>query len=54
MKFEPATYEHAARLIGMTPWKVSRSRDLMVQGHIKAFETYHHTPVVVGIDIYNL
>ncbi|MFA5687583.1 MAG: uroporphyrinogen decarboxylase family protein [Kiritimatiellales bacterium] len=54
MKFEPAVYEHAARLIGKTPWDVSRSGELMVQAHTAAFETYHHTPVVAGIDIYNL
>ena len=54
MKFEPAIYEHAAKLIGKTPWQVSRDKDLIVQGHKKAFETYRHAPVVVGIDIYNL
>ena len=54
MKFEPAIYEHAAKLIGKTPWEVSRSGALMVQGHMAAFEKYRHTPVVVGIDIYNL
>ena len=54
MKFEPAIYEHAAKLIGKTPWEVSRSGALIVEGHVAAFETYCHTPVVVGIDIYNL
>ena len=54
MKFEPAIYEHAAKLIGKSPWEVSRDKDLMVQGHQTAFETCRHTPVVVGIDIYNL
>jgi uroporphyrinogen-III decarboxylase len=54
MKFEPAIYEHAAKLIGKTPWEVSRSKELIVQGHKAAFELYRHMPVVVGIDIYNL
>lgn len=54
MKFEPAIYEHAAKLLGKTPWETSRSKELIVQGHIKAYETYKHMPVVVGIDIYNL
>lgn len=54
MKFEPAVYEHAAKLIGKSPWEVSRSKELMVQGHKAAFDLYRHTPVVVGIDIYNL
>ena len=54
MKFEPAVYEHAAKLIGKTPWEVSRSKELIVEAHRIAFELYRHTPVVVGIDIYNL
>jgi len=54
MKFEPAIYEHAAKLLGKTPWEVSRSKELIVQGHKAAFEKYHHRPVVAGIDIYNL
>ncbi|MEI8206578.1 MAG: uroporphyrinogen decarboxylase family protein [Kiritimatiellales bacterium] len=54
MKFFPAVYEHAAKVIGRTPWEVSRSKALMVNAHRAAFELYHHTPVVVGIDIYNL
>lgn len=54
MKFQPAVYEHAARLIGRTPWEVSRDRDLLVQAHKAAFATYQHRPVVVGIDVYNL
>lgn len=54
MKFEPAIYEHAAKLIGKTPWEVSRSKGLIVEAHRTAFELYGHTPVVVGIDIYNL
>jgi uroporphyrinogen decarboxylase len=54
MKFEPAIYEHAAKLIGKTPWEASRNKDLIVKGHKAAFELYRHTPVVVGIDIYNL
>jgi uroporphyrinogen decarboxylase len=54
MKFEPAVYEHAAKLIGKTPWEASRSRELIVEAHRAAYELYCHTPVVVGIDIYNL
>lgn len=54
MRFEPAVYEHAAKLIGKTPWEASRSGMLIVQGHKAAFELYRHTPVVVGVDIYNL
>ena len=54
MKFEPAIYEHAARLIGKTPWEVSRSKELIIEGHRAAFRKYRHMPVVIGIDIYNL
>lgn len=54
MRFEPAIYEHAAKVIGKFPWEVSRSKELMVEAHRAAFELYRHTPVVVGIDIYNL
>ena len=54
MKFTPAIYEHAAKLIDKTPYEVSRSSDLLFQAHVKAFNTYQHTPVVIGIDIYNL
>jgi len=49
-----AVYEHAAALIGADLWEASRSEDLMFESHAKAYETYNHAPIVVGIDIYNL
>lgn len=52
--FSPSVYEHAARLIGRTPWAVSRDADLLFAAHRTAFLEYRHAPVVVGIDIYNL
>lgn len=52
--FSPSVYEHAAFLIGRTPWEVSRSAQLMERAHRAAHERYGHSPVVVGIDIYNL
>jgi len=52
--FSPSVYEHAARVIDRSPWDVSRSCDLLAQGHIEAFRLYNHRPIVVGIDIYNL
>jgi len=52
--FAPSVYEHAALLIGRSPWDVSRDEDLMVAGHRRAHEMYEHVPIVVGIDIYNL
>jgi len=54
MDFSPSVYEHAAFLIGRTPWEVSRDADLLYEGHAEAYRRYGHSPVVVGIDIYNL
>lgn len=54
MQFAPAIYEHAARLIDKTPWEVSRDSELLFLAHAEAFRTYHHRPIVVGIDIYNV
>jgi uroporphyrinogen decarboxylase len=52
--FQPAIYEHAAAIIHKTPWQVSRDENLLVQAHSAAYERYGHTPITVGIDIYNL
>jgi len=54
VEFSPSVYEHAARVIGKSPWQVSRDVRLLSQGNIEAFRLYRHRPVVVGIDIYNL
>ncbi len=54
MQFAPSVYEHAARVINKSPWEVSRSEDLLFQGNVEAYHLYHHNPIVVGIDIYNL
>ncbi len=53
MELTPAVYEHAAALIGRTPWEASRDPEWMFAGHAEAFRLYHHCPIV-GIDIYNL
>jgi uroporphyrinogen decarboxylase len=52
--FSVSVYEHAAALIGRTPWDVSRDEDLLWQAHREAYLLYRHFPLVVGIDIYNL
>lgn len=52
--FTPVVYEHAARLIGRSPWAVSRDADFMFAGHRAAYLLYHHQVIAVGIDIYNL
>ncbi len=54
MDFSPSVYEHAAFLIGRTPWEVSRDAELLYEAHAEAYRRYRHSPIVVGIDIYNL
>jgi uroporphyrinogen decarboxylase len=54
VEFSPSVYEHAARVLGKSPWQVSRDVRLLSRGNIEAFRLYRHRPVVVGIDIYNL
>jgi uroporphyrinogen decarboxylase len=54
MDFYPSVYEHAAFLIGRTPWDVSRDGELLYQAHAEAYRRYRHAPIVLGIDIYNL
>ncbi|MFP4248754.1 MAG: uroporphyrinogen decarboxylase family protein [Armatimonadota bacterium] len=49
-----SVYEHAAALIGVTPWEASRDEELCFEAHREARLLYEHFPVVVGIDIYNL
>lgn len=52
--FSPSVYEHAARFVGRSPWEVSRDPELLWRAHKAAHEAYGHSPIVVGIDIYNL
>jgi len=47
-------FEHAAALIGRTPWEVSRDAGLLFQAHATAYRLYRHTPVIPAIDHYNL
>jgi uroporphyrinogen decarboxylase len=54
MEVSPSVYEHAARILGRTPWEVSRDGELIYQAHAAAYEFYQHTPIMPGIDIYNL
>ncbi len=54
MNISPSIYEHAAKLIGATPWEASRDPELMFRAHAEAYRRYRHTPIMPGIDIYNL
>lgn len=47
-------FEHAAALIGRTPWEVSRDAELLFQGHAAAYRLYPQTPIIPAIDHYNL
>jgi len=52
--FNPSVYEHAARFTGRGVYEVSRDAELIFEGHRAAWLEYRHTPIVLGIDIYNL
>lgn len=54
IEFSPVIYEHAAKLINKSPWEVSRSSEFFFKAHLEAYRRYGHSPVVIGIDIYNL
>lgn len=54
MELSPSVYEHAARFTGRTPWEVSRDGELLYEAHAAAYMAYRHTPIMPGIDIYNL
>ena len=54
MQISPSIYEHAAKMIGETPWRVSRDEELLYQAHAEAYRIYRHAPIMPGIDIYNL
>ncbi|OGO29699.1 MAG: hypothetical protein A2Z16_08460 [Chloroflexi bacterium RBG_16_54_18] len=52
--FEPFPYDHAASLVSLRPWEVSRSPELLFRAFKAAIERYHLSHIVLGIDIYNL
>lgn len=54
MEVSPSVYEHAAKFIGRTPWEVSRDGELIFEAHAAAHKYYGQTPIMPGIDIYNL
>lgn len=54
MELSPSVYEHAAAMIGRTPWEVSRDEELLFRAHAEAHRLYCQTPIMPGIDIYNL
>jgi uroporphyrinogen decarboxylase len=54
MRFVPVVYEHAAALINRRPYEVAFDSSLLASAHAEAFRRYRHSPVVVGIDVYNV
>lgn len=54
MDISPSIYEHAAQFVPYTPWEVSRDPELLYQAHAEAYRYYRQTPIMPGIDIYNL
>ncbi len=54
MKFEPISYDHAAKLINTRPWEVSRDPELLGAALQRALDEYQVDTCVVGLDIYNV
>lgn len=52
--FAPTIFEHAAKIMNVTPSKMANDIDLIVQGQLAAFEMYNHDIISVGVDIYNI
>ncbi len=52
--WEPACYEHKAKLIGRTPLEVSRSSGLLVAAALEEARLYRSDFLTVGIDVYNV
>lgn len=52
--FCPTIFEHAARIINVTPTQLARSVDFIVDGQLAAFELYAHDLISVAVDIYNV
>ena len=47
-------YEHAAALIGRSPWEASRDPGLLVEAHARSHRLYDTAGEVLGIDVYLL
>ncbi len=52
--FMPTVFEHSAALIGKTPSETATDRKLLEEAQVRAYETYGHDVVTVGIDVYNI
>jgi uroporphyrinogen decarboxylase len=54
MELRFKVFEHAAALIGRTPWEVARDDQLLFQAQAAAYRLYRQQPLIVAIDHYNL
>jgi uroporphyrinogen decarboxylase len=52
--FCPTIFEHAARIINITPSQLAKSVDFIVDGQMAAYELYGHDLISVAVDIYNV
>jgi uroporphyrinogen decarboxylase len=52
--FCPTIFEHAAKVINVTPSQLAKSLDLIVAGQLAAYEIYAHDLISVAVDIYNV
>jgi uroporphyrinogen decarboxylase len=52
--FSPTIFEHAARIINITPSQLAKSVDYLVAGQLAAYELYAHDLISVAVDIYNV
>ncbi len=54
MNLYPVALEHAAAFANVTPWDASRDPHLLAESHARAWLCYRHSPLVCGIDVYNI
>lgn len=52
--FVPTIFEHAARLMSVTPSELAKDINLLIEGQLRAYELYRHDLVSVGVDVYNV
>lgn len=52
--FCPTIFEHAARIIGVSPSQMARNVDQIVNGQLAAYDLYGHDLISVAVDIYNV
>ena len=54
MELSPSIYEHAAAVIGRTPWEVSRDERLLFEAHAAAYRLYRQGQTAAGAQVFAL